>query len=72
MCEVEEVAQQLRDKLNLGSLKELGEGEEVRRSLSQLESLQQTREVEEARLGVSVPAAEHTTGREAEQRGGGR
>ena len=63
VCEVEEVVQQLRDELKLGSLKELGEGEEVRRSLSQLESLQQTREVEGAGEGVPAPAAEHTAER---------
>jgi hypothetical protein len=45
VCEVEVAPQQLRDELKLGPLKELREGEEVRRALSQLESLQQDREV---------------------------
>ena len=63
VCEVEEALQQLRDELKLGSLKELREGEKVRGVDSQLGSLQQTREVEEAEEAVPAPAAEHTAGR---------
>ena len=57
------MVQQLRDKLNLGSLKCVGEGEEGQVAYSQLESLQQTREVEGAGEGVPAPAAEHTAER---------
>ncbi len=63
MCEVEEAVQQLRDELNVGSLKEPREGEKVRRSLSQLESLQQTRDMEMAGKGVPAPTETHTAGR---------
>jgi hypothetical protein len=45
VCEVEVVLQQLRDELNPGSLKEMRKGEETRGVDCQLESLQQTREV---------------------------
>ncbi len=62
-CEPEEVVQQLRDELKLGSLKELRKGERVRRVDGQLVSMLQTREVERAREGVPAPAAEHTAGR---------
>ena len=63
VCEVEEAAQQLRDELKLGSLKCVGEGEEVRKVEGQLGSLQQTREVEEAEEGVPATAATHTAER---------
>ncbi len=62
MCEVEEAVQQLRDELKLGSLKCVGEGEEGQVAYSQLESLQQTREVEEAEEGVTAQAADHAAG----------
>ena len=63
VTEVEEVIQQLRDELKLGSLKELRGSEGVRGVRGQLGSVQQTREVEGAGEGVSAPAAEHTAGR---------
>ena len=46
MCEVEVAPQQLRSELKLGSLKELRQGEILRGVEGQLDSLQQTREVE--------------------------
>ena len=63
MCQPKVALQQLRAELNLGPLKELREGEEGRGVLSQLGSLQQTKEVESAGEGVSAPAATHTAGR---------
>ena len=54
---------QLRAELNVGPMKELREGEKVRRVEGQLDSLLQTKEVEEAEEGVPAPAAEHTAGR---------
>ena len=45
VCEVEEAVQQLRDELNVGPMKELREGEKVRRVEGQLDSLLQTKEV---------------------------
>ncbi len=50
VCLPEETPQQLRDELNLGSLKEPREGVQVRKALSQLGSVQQTRKVKKKKI----------------------
>ncbi len=45
VCEVKVALQQLRGELNVGPMKELREGEKVRRVEGQLDSLLQTKEV---------------------------